>query len=637
MCGISGIINFTGSPVPLELISEISDTMIHRGPDDSGIKIFKNVAIAHKRLSIIDIKNGTQPLSNENNTIWITYNGEIYNFKHLRTELIKRGHLFKTETDTEVIIHLYEEHGENFLNLLNGMFAFAIYDSCRRTLLLAIDRLGQKPCFFYKNKRTFIFASELQAITKHPEFPVEINMQALHNFLSLQYINGPISMFKNTYKVEPGSFLKIDTDSGLILGKKYWIPDYTNKTEISTEKTEETLMDLMRDAVKTRLISEVPLGCFLSGGTDSTIITAIASSLSQTQISTFSIGFNEPEYDERKYARLASNIYKTSHHEKIVTPNDLNIVKKLVRHFGEPFADSSMIPTFLLSEFTKEFVTVALTGDGADELFGGYYRYTAYKMTQSSGFIPSFAKKAFLKFMIALSPHGKSDRCISNKLTRTLELITTPMELKYYNLMSKANEQLKEKIYGSILKDSEKDNTEKLFLHLDKICTAADPFEKILEIDLNSYLPYDLLKKVDITSMANSLEVRSPFLDYRIVEFASSLPLRLKYNLLSRKKILRSAYRKTIPPKIMKRQKKGFGVPIATWLRAQWKETSKSLILDGESIKNGFFNKHEISKLLQEHHSCKYDHSYTIWAIIVFELWYQEFVCAKTSNIKNLY
>ena len=418
MCGISGIINLNNTQVSREILDEMNSSQIHRGPDAGDLKIFSNIGFAHRRLSVIDLDNGEQPMSNEDGKIWITFNGEIYNHIKFRDSLIKCGHIFKTSSDTETILHLYEEYGSNCVNLLEGMFAFAVYDQNRQKILIARDRLGQKPLHYFHNKKLFVFSSELQSLVKHPEIDRTVNNQAIHDYLSLQYIPQPYTIYKNVLKLPPASFLELNVLNKEIKITKYWQCNYGSKISISYNDAKHELRCLLEKAVSKRLMSDVPLGAFLSGGVDSTIISGIMSKLTKEPIKTFTIGFNEDKYDERKYAKTASEKFKTEHYEKIVDPSDFSIVTKLVKHYGEPYSDASMLPTYLLSKFAREKVTVALSGDGADELFAGYYRYLAYKHAGFGNIIPQKIRNGIYSTIDFLLPPKTEERTRIGKIRK---------------------------------------------------------------------------------------------------------------------------------------------------------------------------------------------------------------------------
>lgn len=627
MCGICGIINFDQSPVNGAILKSMTGVLTHRGPDGEGIRTFGNVGLGHRRLSIIDIFGGAQPLSNETGEIWITFNGEIYNYKELKKELFKKGHEFKTDSDTEVIVHLYEEYENDCVSKLEGMFAFVVYDKRKNFILLARDRVGKKPLFYFKGSNLFAFASELQSLIKHPEIKREINNQAVHDYLSLNYIPAPSTIYKNIYKLEPAHYLEFKMDTGDVFIKKYWQCQFDPKINISYNDAQYQLKHLLKESVLKRLMSEVPLGAFLSGGMDSSIITSIASEIvGHGNLNTFTIGFNDKDFDERAYAEISAKHFGARHHTKTVSPADFSIAEELVDNFGEPFADASMIPTFQVSKFAREKITVALSGDGGDEIFGGYYRYLVYRYALMTDYIPLKIKMPIINEVKRYFASSSGDeRTFFGKLKRVCNLITTPRSERYLNIIDRCGENLKKTIYGESLLSQSYTPTLKFLEEVGRTLTASNKTEKLMETDMLLYLPSDILAKVDTASMANSLEVRSPFLDHKVIEFVSSLPLRFKQTLISRKKILRDAFAGDLPRETLKRKKMGFGVPIGRWLRNEWKEKCRDLLLDSYAVKHGLFNAERMSDLIKEHNSCKSDQSYTLFALMMFELWYRKF------------
>ena len=624
MCGISGIINFDNTPVLHDVLDKINGSQLHRGPDEGNLVIFNNVGLAHRRLSIIALDNGKQPMTNEDNSIWVTFNGEIYNYLNLKKQLLQSGHIFSTDSDTEVIIHLYEEYGNQFINYLEGMFAFAIYDKRNDKMFLARDRLGQKPLHYYIDNSKFIFSSEIQAITKHPSINKEINNQGIHDYLTLLYIPYPNTIYKNIFKLPPSTYLEIDIKSRKIKTSKYWQINYRNKISLSYNEAKHELRRLLEKAVEKRLMSEVPLGAFLSGGIDSTIISGLISQITKGPVSTFTIGFKENRYDERKYAKAASAFLKTKHYEKLVNPLDFSIIPKLVKHFGEPYADSSMLPTYFLCKFARENATVVLSGDGADELFAGYYRYFAYWLTNKSDIIPNSLKAGINKTLNNFLPTGENDRTFFEKIKRLSKVSASNIQNRYLEIISKCSEKNKSPLYGKRLKELKIKPTDLYFQSLFNVATASNHVEEVMEVDLHSYLPNDILTKIDITSMANSLELRSPFMDQDVVSFAASLPVNYKLGIKTRKKILIDSCSDLIPKILRKRSKMGFGVPVAHWLRNEWKKLSTELLLEGNCIKDDFFDYQTITKILRAHQNNNADYSYLIWSLIIFELWYTQ-------------
>jgi len=621
MCGIAGIVNLNHQPVDETLLAAMNGMQHHRGPDDEGIKILGSVGLAHQRLSIIDLGSGHQPLGNENETIWVTYNGEIYNHRELRQDLEAKGHHFKTDCDTEILVHLYEEHGSHFVERLNGMFAFAIYDANLHRLLLARDRLGQKPLVYFRTKNTLAFASELQSLEKLPDMPREINLQALHDYLTLQYVPCPATIFTQVHKLPPGQLLDINLADGSNRLRDYWHCRYDEKSNLKYADAREQLRELLEDATRKRLMSDVPLGAFLSGGIDSTIVVGLMSKLCREPVKTFTIGFDHAIYDERKFAQSAAEFHGTEHREKVVNPEDFGIVEKLVKHYGEPYSDASMLPTFLLSQFTREHVTVALSGDGADEMFAGYYRYLVLKFAKFADLCPTSLRRPFCRALAGILPSQKEERTLSGKLQRLLSVTATAAPDRYLDIINRFPEAQKRAVYGERFKEAELFASQEYLESVLSTGSVKDPVESIIEAELNTYLPGDILTKVDIASMACSLELRSPFLDYRVAEFAASLPLKFKQCGRSRKHILRDACKDLIPANLKKREKQGFGVPVAAWFRAGWKDLLQERLLDGKAVSDGFFQRKELAGMIQEHQSSRADHSYSLWALLIFELW----------------
>jgi asparagine synthase (glutamine-hydrolysing) len=629
MCGIAGIISFNTMP-DQSVLHNMSEAITHRGPDDSGIKYFSNVALAHRRLAIIDLGNGQQPLCNEDGTVWIIFNGEIYNHLELRRKLEKRHHQFKTNCDTEVIVHLYEEYGTECINQLDGMFALAIYDEKSARLLLSRDRLGQKPLFYFITDKTIAFASELSALKQHPEMPRILNNQALHDYFSLQYIPAPHTIYHNVFKLPPAHSMIINTTDGTRQLEQYWQLDFSRKTKLSFPDTEERLRELLTSAVKKRLMSDVPYGAFLSGGLDSTIITALMGQLCDHPVKTFTIGFKEQLYDERSYAMQASRAisksarYPLDHHIKTVNPDDFDLLKKLVQHYGEPYSDASMLPTFMLSEFTRQQITVVLSGDGADEMFAGYERYLVMKYAAWLDRIPTGMRKTACKILSSMLPAKIEERSRSGRAQRLLSVIADNPEDRYFNIINRFPESLKQQLYGDWFKDSSFYATGQVINSIRDCATASNKVEQLLETDIQSYLPGDILTKVDIASMACSLELRSPFMDHELVEFAASLPFNYKQRGKSRKHILKSAFSDLIPDELRNRGKKGFGVPVATWFRGPWQERLRSHLLDGQAVKTGFFNRQSTEELINSHCTAKADFSYPLWSMLIFELFLEQ-------------
>ncbi len=631
MCGIAGIINNSDKKVE-ELIHNMTDAIWYRGPDDEGCFIDKNVALGHRRLSIIDLENGHQPMFNADKSIVVVFNGEIYNHMQLRSELEKNGFIFKTRCDTEVIVNLYEKYGKDCVEKLNGMFAFCIYDLRQGKLLLARDRMGQKPLFYYHNEKQLIFASTLRALKQNPDIPREFNYQSIHDYLSLQYVPGPHTIYQKVFKLPPAHLMEFDITSGTMKVEAYWSVDFSpaaKADKLTFNNAKVQLRELLTRAVKKRLMSDVPYGVFLSGGIDSSIITGIMMELCDHSVKAFTIGFNESRYDERAYAeKVVQSFNSNSKHPleyyvKVVNPQDFEVVKKLVRHCGEPYSDASILPTYFLSEFTRKHVTVALSGDGADELFAGYERYLLMHYSKYSDLIPWQLRKVLFGLPAKLIPN-MGDRSFVGRLQRTLRSVATVTDKRYINILSRFNEILKSTLYGERFANFNFCPSADVISSVYNNTSGTHRVEKIMETDLYTYLPGDILTKIDIASMASSLEVRSPFMDHEVVEFAASLPLKFKQRRISSKHILKQAFSDMLPSEVMNRSKKGFGVPLGAWFRGAWREQLQEHLLEGQLVQDDFFKKKGIEKLLNEHIAGKSDHSYPLWSMLILELFLEQ-------------
>ena len=621
MCGVAGVVNFDGAPAQESILQLMAEAMAHRGPDGSGVRLFGQAGLAHRRLSIIDLGGGAQPMSNEDGSVWVVFNGEIYNHVDLRKGLEAKGHKFRTRCDTEVIVHLYEEEGARCVDRLDGMFGFAVLDLSKREILLARDRLGKKPLFYFADGKLLAFASEIRALSRHPGVPRDIDPQALHDYLTFQYVPSPSTIYKGVRKLPPGCLLKIGFDGGEPRLDRYWRCCYSRKSSISYHEAVDGVRGLVEDAVRKRLMSDVPLGAFLSGGIDSSIITGVMSKGADIPVRTFTIGFDDLAYDERPYAAAAAAAFGVDHHERVVSPSDPELLKKIARHCGEPFADSSILPTYLLCQFARESVTVALGGDGADELFGGYYRYQALHYGRMADVLPLGLRRALHSILGGVLPSGRNERTMIGKLLRAAKAAAATREHRYLGIISRFGEDAKLAVYGEAMAGTElTDSSVLMRAILDDATTECDG-ELAMEADLNSYLPGDILFKTDIASMANSLELRAPFLDHRLVEFAATLPTHFKRTLTSRKRILVDAFKDILPPSARQRGKLGFGVPVGRWLREGWRELSRGLLLDGEAVRLGLLSRRGLEALLDAHQSGRMDHSYPLWALLMLELW----------------
>jgi len=619
MCGITGIVDKKG--VDEALLLQMRDTMVHRGPDDSGIWLNPNrtVGLAHRRLSIIDLSEaGKQPMSDSSGKVWITFNGEIYNFEEIRYELRRKGYQFKSNTDTEVIINAYGEWGTDCLERLNGMFAFGIYDEGKKIIFLARDRVGKKPLYYTRREGRFVFASELKSLLRDKTLSREIDLQALNHYLAFGYIGGDLCIFKSVRKLLPAYAMIYSVRNGESKIWKYWEPSSFSKYSLSEDEQLEELEEILRDAVRLRLISDVPLGAFLSGGVDSSLVVAMMSKVSCKPVKTFSIGFEESKYNELPYARIVANHFRTEHREIIVKPDAFFVLPELVKQFDEPFADSSMIPTYYVSKATREYVTVALSGDGGDELFGGYSQYQGTLANHYiSKFIPLPFRKEIAKIAELLPQKIGARRHLSRLKYDPYDAFIDRCSYMYFNARyrrSVLNSDVIDSLGDSFMRP-ETSRREHLMQ------TAHDFINCLTYADFKTYLPDDILVKVDRASMLVSLEVRAPLLDYRIADFSfRNIPGNLKVRGITTKILLKKLARRVLPKELNINRKWGFSIPVSEWFRGPLFPELKRTLLEGRS---GFFKKDYIDKLLAEHKS-GIDHSGRLFTLLIYSLWENE-------------
>lgn len=625
MCGIAGIINCRENHNGEELLNALCGAMSHRGPDGYGIFSAPGVLLGHRRLAVIDLETGDQPLYSEDRSIALVINGEIYNFRELRRELESKGHIFSSSSDSEVLIHLYEESGENFVSRLDGMFAFALYDRAQKKLLLGRDVMGKKPLFYFCRGKELVFASELGALKYHSDFPDALDCDALADYFSLLYIPQPRTVYKKVFHLPNAHIMSFDCTTGQMELRPYWRLEYSEKLSGSPEELGRELRRLVFKAVEKRLVSDVPLGVFLSGGIDSNITAAVAAELSGAKGCTaYTVGFSENRYDERPLAAQGAAFINARcggtlrHKVQEVETLDFSLVEELTRHCGQPYADSSILPTALLSRFARQEITVALSGDGADELFGGYERYLAMAMAEKFTRIPGFLRKSALKF-ISCFPEG-GERSFAGRLRRFLKISCVPFEERYFAILDRSPEALRRKLFTLDFRDSLTATAPERFRrHCGNITTRCRG-EVFSEMDIHTYLPGDILVKADISSMANALEVRSPFLDRQLAEFAAALPWEMKLKGKERKSLLRHAFKDMIAPEVLHASKKGFGVPVAHLLRTKWRIPAEELLFEGALRQTYLLNFETVKTLWQEHQSGRKDHSYILWSLLIFAL-----------------
>lgn len=629
MCGIAGYFRSETAierqangrqSVDRHLIEKMCDVITHRGPDDAGYYAEGGSAIGMRRLSIIDIAAGHQPISNEDGSVWIVFNGEVYNFAELRADLIARGHSFKTHSDTETIVHLYEEMGERCVERLRGMFGFAIWDRRENKLFLARDRAGKKPLHYTLVGETLVFGSEIKSLLQFPGVERQVNHQAISDYLSFGYVPDPLTAFRGIQKLLPGHTMTFQ--NGRMTTRRYW--DFSYGQEHAPAQSEryyaERLRELIAESVRIRLVSEVPLGAFLSGGVDSSTIVAMMARAMDQPVKTFSIGFSEASFDELKYARLTAERYQTDHHEFIVTPDVCRLVEEIVWHHDEPFADASSIPTYVVSKMAREFVTVVLSGDGGDELFAGYERYLVHQGRQRFERIPGWLRRNVMLPLSQALPRATYGK----QFLRNISLEGGARfvdSLSYFGAAAKRNLLAAEVRRGLNGYDSAA-AFEQLFAEP----SSADPIERLLYLDSKTYLSGDILTKVDRMSMAHSIEARVPLLDHELIEFVQSIPASLKLRGQTTKHILKQAMAELIPNEIINRPKMGFGVPLRKWLNNELREMLHDTLTDQRARERGLLNPRAVQALLDEHGRGRRDNSLHLWGLLNLELWHRSFI-----------
>ena len=653
MCGIAGVAwTNDGAPPAWETLVRMTGVLAHRGPDAAGYYHSAidpalaleaggsaagflpgpGAALGHRRLSIIDLAGGQQPLCNEDGTVWIVFNGEIYNYRELRPGLEARGHAFHTASDTETIVHLYEEYGTACVEHLRGMFAFAIWDQRRRRLFLARDRMGQKPLFYRLEDNRLLFGSELKALLQVPDVPRRVDPAALDDYLTYQYVPHPECILEGFRKLPPAHWAEYHDDRLHV--ERYWKPGYdapVAATPPDYPAAQALLRETLTEAVRLRLRSDVPLGAFLSGGIDSTIITGLMQQLSERPVQTFSIGFPVAAFDERSYAREAARHLRTEHHELVVEPAALEILPKLAWHYDEPFADSSAIPTMYLSRMTREHVTVALSGDGGDELFAGYDRYKAVRLLDWVDRCPGIVRKMLGAELVQRWPCSPDQRSLPRKLKRLLSNVAQPPERRYMTWLSIFDAPRRQRLYsGEFAQRLGQRDAAAFALAAYAACTGRDFVTRTTCVDVLTYLPCDILTKVDIASMAYGLEAHSPFMDHHVAELAARLPIEYKLRGWRSKRILLDTFRDLLPRSIQTRRKMGFGVPLGHWFRNELRPLLEGVLLDERCLARGYFDPSALRGLIQEHVSGRWDHNSRLWSLLCLELWHRNYVDSCT-------
>jgi len=586
MCGIAGVVNTdSGNAVSPEIVRTMNDVIRHRGPDEDGFYVEGNVGLGMRRLNIIDLVTGSQPIFNEDRTVVTVFNGEIYNYRKLRKDLLAKGHRFSTNADTEVIVHLYEEYGEEFLKHLNGMFGVAVWDTRTRTLILARDRLGEKPLHYAVTDDGLAFGSEIKSILTLPGFEKRINREALYHYFTFICVPAPLTIFEGIRKLRPGHYLTFK--NGQVATRPYWTvrhePDFSkSEAEFCSE-----LRGLCTESIRDRVISDVPLGAFLSGGIDSTVVVGLMSEVMNEPVKTFSIGFQEDKYNELKYARAVADRFKTEHHEFVVEPNALDLVERIAWHFDEPFGGPSAIPTFIVSELARRFVTVVLTGDGGDEIFGGYDSYPHALSRKKLAHIPRWLKVALAR--------GIGDRLPDTARGKRF-LQSLPLAETYHHSIG-LSEMTKQRLFSEEFR------------------------REVAGLDSYSIVEHNVLVKVDRMSMANSLETRALFLDHEVAELAATMPARMKINGDISKYVLKKSMDDLIPESVKNRPKWGFALPVDMWFRGDLKDLITEVVKKSRS--SGFFDSAFLEQKLAEHLAGQRNHQRVLWSLMMFDLWYE--------------
>jgi asparagine synthase (glutamine-hydrolysing) len=629
MCGLCGVLNFDGqAPVDQEGLAAMTATLQKRGPDDLGYFRSGPVGLGHRRLSIIDLEMGHQPLSNEDGTIWIVYNGELYNYQEIRINLEKASHRFATASDTEVIVHAYEEYGADCLKAMNGMFAFAIWDSNRRRLLLARDRLGIKPLYYAHLPQCLLFGSEVKALLAHPQFERRLDVTALNLYLSLEYVPTPHSIFAGVNKLPPGHFLLVEgSDTRL---ERYWDLRLDKSEPVSTRTVAECsaeVRQLLYDAVKMELIADVPVGVLLSGGIDSSAVAAMMARASTQPVPSFSVAFDDPSFDESSHAQLVARHLGTEHHEfPLSADTALQALPEIVAGLDEPLGDSSIIPTYCLSRFTKEHVKVALGGDGGDELFGGYSTLQAHRLANYyQRLAPGWLRQLVEPWVLEKLPVSFDNLSFDFKMRRFLRDYSLPPVVRHHRWLGSFTPEEKAGLLSPLAGASREEVTDLVANHAHEAHTQ-DPLNQVLYCDLKLYLEGDILVKVDRASMANSLEVRVPLLNRLLVEYAAHLPHSFKLRGLTTKFLLRQALKGILPDSILKRGKKGFNAPVAKWFAGPLKPLLEDLLSPQRLKRQGLFQPDYVTTLIKEHQARHRDNRKLLWTLLAFQMWYEHWI-----------
>lgn len=637
MCGIAGFSQFHSSIGNIETLKSMGQAIYHRGPDAGSEYIDEHIGLSHRRLAIIDLSDaGIQPMQSYDDQYIIAFNGEIYNFLEIRAELAAKGYPFKTHTDTEVILALYHYEGTDLLKKINGMFAFALWDKQKKQLFIARDRIGKKPLYYYIDERQhnkdIVFASELKALLTLKDIPQEIRVDAVYDFFAYQYIPDPKTIYQNIYKLEPGHYLTINEHG--IAKHQYWDISFAKTTDDSEQNLKKQVQDITSHCTEQRMISDVPLGAFLSGGVDSSGIVALMAKTAEKnnaeRITTCSIGFDDKKFDETEFAKIVAEQYHTHHHELTVHQGVADSLEHIVSFFDEPFADPSLVPTFFVSQLAREKVTVAIAGDGGDEVFAGYEKYSIDHIENKlRNKIPNVLRKNLFPVLAKTLSHINASTC--QKASSLLNSLSVDPAMGFYI----TNSFIKDTTWQALVNDETKAalhdyHPSKITTDFYNQCDGQDHLSRILYTDMKTYLPGDILVKVDRMSMANSLEVRAPLLDHRLIEFAATIPSKYKFNTNQakpeKKYLLKEAFKDYLPDDILYRKKMGFSVPLASWLRNELKTITDERLLNRDDGLCRFFKKEQIAKFWQEHKSEQKDHATVLWSMLMFQMWWDNYM-----------
>jgi asparagine synthase (glutamine-hydrolysing) len=632
MCGIAGQVNEDRHrPVERHVLCRMNEAIRHRGPDSSGLYLNGRVGLAMRRLAIIDLETGEQPVASEDGTVRLVFNGEIYNYRHLRADLERKGHRFQSQGDTETIVHLYEEHGDDCVRFLRGMFAIALWDAPRQRLLLARDRLGKKPLYYAVHDGALLFGSEIKCLLQYPGFPRDVDLTAVDHYLGLQYVPDPLSAFEGIRKLPPAH--RLVWEDGDIRIDRYWDLAYEPKLEMDEGDLQEELRHRLEESVRLRMVSDVPLGVHLSGGVDSSIVAALAAPLTGRSLKTFSIGFREERFSELPYARMIAERYATDHQEFLLEFGDVpEMVRKLARCFDEPFADPSAIPTYLLAQKTREHVTVALNGDGGDELFAGYVRYGLDAYANAYGRLPPALTQDLVPALLSLLPNAldrPGERNWGAGLRRLAQAVRTTPKANVLRWGSYFSDPMKARLWrpdvAAAFRGTRAGTAEWLSDIFDQ-AAATSALDRTLYADTRAYLPGDLLVKADRMTMAHSLEARSPFLDHELQEWVARLPDRYKRKGRATKRLLKQVCAPLLPEAIVTRRKQGFGIPLGAWLHGPLKGWMCERLLDPAARMHRYFERGVVTTLVDEHVHGRANHANRLWALLMLETWLEEYV-----------